>query len=174
MISLVLGWIGLGLPRPPLLMPIGLRVVLFPPRAWFWGRGIARFRVVRLGGPKVREARSNVADVQDAGDVFMYRDSSIAPLLDLRRRITAVMDVLDSMIRSGGSLARSVELTIQWDFNLRTGPVYPVTLDDLNLVRDGGIGEFRCVVGDLHCRLTVFVHEVVGHFFKTRMKQMRH
>ena len=46
-------------------------------------------------------ARSDVADVHEAGDVFMYRDSSFAPLLDLRRRIKAVMDVLDSMIRSG-------------------------------------------------------------------------
>ena len=53
-------------------------------------------------------ARGNDADVHEAGDVFMYRDSSIAPLLDPRRRFKAVMDVLDSMIRSGvffGSLS---------------------------------------------------------------------
>ena len=55
------------------------------------GLGSARFRV-----------GSNVADVHEAGDVFMYRDSSIAPLLDFSRRIKAVMGVLDSMIRSGG------------------------------------------------------------------------
>ena len=84
-------------------------------------RGGARFRVVRLGGAKVRKAHCNVADVFEAGDVFMYRDSSIAPLLDLRRRITAVMDVLDSMIRSGVSMARSLELTVQWDCILGTG-----------------------------------------------------
>ena len=72
------------------------------------GRGTARYRVVRLGGPEVRKARSSVADAHDAGDVFMFRDSSIAPLLDLRRRLKAVMDMLDSMIRNGGSLARSV------------------------------------------------------------------
>ena len=60
---------------------------------------------------------------------FMYRDSSIAPLLDLRRRIKAVMDVLDSVIRNGVSLARSVELTVQCDRILRAGPVYPVTLE---------------------------------------------
>ena len=66
---------------------------------------------------------------------------------------------MGSMIRSGVFLARSVELTIQWDCIIRTGPVYPITLDDFQLVRDGRIGEFRGVVGDLHCRLTDFVHK---------------
>ena len=111
----------------------------------------------------MRKARTNAADVREAGDVFMYRDSSIAPLLVLWRRIKAVMDVLDSMTRSGGSLARSAELTVQWDCILRTGLVSLITLDDLQLVRSGGIGEFRRVVGDLHCRLTDFVHKVVVH-----------
>ena len=71
------------------------------------------------------------------------------------------MDVLDSVIRSGVSLARSVELIVEWGKILWTGPVYPVTLDDLQSVWDGGIGEFRRVAGDLHCRLTDFVHKVV-------------
>ena len=35
----------------------------------------------------------------------MNRDSSAAPLLDLRRRFKAVMDVLDAMIRDGISLS---------------------------------------------------------------------
>ena len=41
------------------------------------GGGAARMRVVRLGGPKVRKARKNAAD----GGVFMYCDSSAAPLM---------------------------------------------------------------------------------------------
>ena len=90
--------------------------------------------VVRLGGHKVRKARGNAADAHDAADVFLYRDSSIAPLLDMRRRFKAVMDVLDSMIRNGVSLSRSVELSAQWDRILDIGPLYPVTLDDLNVV----------------------------------------
>ena len=57
------------------------------PRGWAW--------------PKVHKARGNIADVHDAGDVFMYRDSSVSPLLDLRRRFKSVMDVLDAMIRKG-------------------------------------------------------------------------
>ena len=72
------------------------------------------------------------------------------------------MDVLDSMIRSEVSLARSVELTAQVVKIVRIGPAYP-TLYDLQLVRDGGIGEFRRVVGGIHCRLTDFVHRVVVH-----------
>ena len=38
---------------------------------------------------------------------------------------------------------------------------YPMTLGDLQSVREGGIGELRRVAGDLHCRLTDFVHKVV-------------
>ena len=45
----------------------------------------------------------------------MYRDSSAAPLLDLRRRLKAVMDVPDVMFRGAVSLAHSVELSVQWD-----------------------------------------------------------
>ena len=72
-----------------------------PGRGPVLGRGRASFRVVRLGGHRVRKARGNAADAHDAADVFLYRDSSVAPLLDMRRRFKAVMDVLDAMIRSG-------------------------------------------------------------------------
>ena len=62
------------------------------------GRGSASFRVVRLGGHKVRKVRGNASDVVDGAGVFLYRDSSIAPLLDMRRRLKAVMDVLIPVI----------------------------------------------------------------------------
>ena len=104
--------------------------------------GIALFRVVRLGGHQVRKARGNVADAHDAADVFLYSGSSIAPLLDMRRRFKAVMDVLGAMIRSRVSLSRSVELTAQWDRILALEPLYPVTLDDLSIDRSMGIGVF--------------------------------
>ena len=58
-----------------------------PERGLVLGRGVARFRVVRLGGPKVRNVRGSVVDPVDGRDVRMYRDSSIVPLLDLRRRL---------------------------------------------------------------------------------------
>ena len=91
-----------------------------PTRFLVLGRGSALFQVVRLGGPLVKKARCNAADA-DAADVFLYRDSSIAPLLVLRRRFKAVMDVLGAMVQYGVSLARSVELTAQW----RTGFLLP-------------------------------------------------
>ena len=65
------------------------------------GRGSALLRVVRLGGYQVRKARANVADALDAADVFLYRDSPVAPLLDMRRGFKAVADVHGAMIRSG-------------------------------------------------------------------------
>ena len=86
------------------------------------GRGMARFRLVRLGGHEVRKVRSNAVYVHDAADVFLYLDSCIAPLLDTRRRFRAVMGVLDAMIRNGVSLARSVELTAQWGRIVAFGP----------------------------------------------------
>ena len=113
------------------------------------GGSAATMRAVRLGGPKVRKARTNVADAHEEGDVFLYRDSSAAPLLDLRRRIKAVMDVLDAMIRDGMSLARSVELTAQWDEILRVGPVNPISWEDFELARSGGLGECRRVLWEV-------------------------
>ena len=42
------------------------------------GRGHAQFSVVRLGGPKMRSARSRCADPGDGAQVDLYRDTSIA------------------------------------------------------------------------------------------------
>ena len=86
-----------------------------PDRGLVLGRGAVRLRTVRLGGPVKRPVRRNAADAREGEDVHLYRDSSAAPLLDLRRRLEAITDVLDGMIRDGVSLSRSVELLVQWD-----------------------------------------------------------
>ena len=78
-----------------------------PHRGLVLGRGQVLFKLVRLGGHQVWKVRGDAADVHDAADVFLYRDSSIAPLLDMRRRFKAVMDVLGAMIRYGASLSHS-------------------------------------------------------------------
>ena len=70
---------------------------------------------------------------------------------------------LGAMIRYGVSLARSVELTAQWDRILAAGPLYPVTLDNLSAVRGLGIGDFHRVVSDVHHRLSDFLHAIVVH-----------
>ena len=132
-----------------------------PTRCLVLGRESALCRIVRLGGKKVKKARSNAADALDAADVYLYRDSSFAPLLDMRRRFKAVLDVLGAMIRSGISRSRSVELTAQWTRILAAGPLYPVSLGDLHVVQGLGIGGFHRVVSDVHHRLSDFIHEVV-------------
>ena len=75
-----------------------------PSRGLILGRGTALFRRVQLGGPWVRTARASAADALDAADIFLYRDLSLPPLLDMRRRFKAVMDLLDAMVRYGVSL----------------------------------------------------------------------
>ena len=122
------------------------------------------FRVVRLGGHQLRKARGNATAALDAADFFLYRDSSIAPLLDMRRRFKAVTDVLDAMIRYGGSLSRSVELTAQWDDILALGPLYLLLWMIFMLLRVLVlVGDFHRVVSSVHRRLSDFIHEVVVH-----------
>ena len=111
----------------------------------------------------MKKARGNAAVALDAADVFLHRDSSIAPLLDMRSRFKAVMVVLGAMIQYGVSLSRSVELSSQWDRILAVGPLYPVTIDDLSVVRGMGFGDFHSVVADVHHRLSDFIHAVVVH-----------
>ena len=137
-----LGLFGLGLLSGPL-----------PSKGLVLGRCGALLRMVQLGGPWVRRARANAVDAHDAADVFLYRDSSIAPLLDMRRRFKSIINILDAMIRHGTFLSRSVELTAQWDEILAVGPLHPVTLDDLHAVEGSGLGDFHRVVGGVHHRL---------------------
>ena len=73
------------------------------------------------------------------------------------------MELLDAMIRCGVSLSRSLELSAQWDRILAVGPLYPVALDDLQVVRGVGLGDFFHVVCDVHRRLSDFIHAVVVH-----------
>ena len=112
---------------------------------------------------KVRKVRSSAVDPADGGCVHLYRDSSTAPLLDLRRRLKVVFDILGGIIREGFTLASSFELTSQWGYILSAGPLHPATMDDLLSVQGGGLDWFREVVGDLHDRLSDFTHRIVVH-----------
>ena len=112
--------------------------------------------VLRLGGPV-----ENFADPQEGGDVSLYHDVSTAPLLDLRRRFRLVANLLSAMIRDGVSLARSVELAVQWDAILRVGPIHPVSAADFLLAWAGDLGQCCQVVLGLHRRLSDFLHAVV-------------
>ena len=83
---------------------------LSPDRGLVLGRGMVRMRTVRLGGPVVRSVRRNAADGGEVDDVSLNRDSSAAPVLDLRRKLKAILDLLDAIIRCGASFTRAVEL----------------------------------------------------------------
>ena len=61
------------------------------------GRGAFLIRTVRLGGLLKRPVRRNAADAREGEDVHLYRDSSAARMLDLRRRLKAIMDILEGM-----------------------------------------------------------------------------
>ena len=93
----------------------------------------------------------------------MYHDASTSVMLDLRRRFKAVVDVLRAVIRDGVTLAQSLELKVQWDGILRIGPVFPITMQDFDMVRNGVLGDWLQVVEGLHRRLSDFFPEVVVH-----------
>ena len=95
--------------------------------------------------------------------MFMYLDDSTAVLLDLRRRFKGVVDVLRAVIRDGVTLARSLELTVQWNGILPIGLVFPITFLDFGMARSGGLGVWLQVVEGLHRRLSDFIHGVVVH-----------
>ena len=61
------------------------------------------------------------------------------------------------------SLARSVDLTVQWKCVLRVGPDPSISLEDLESVQGVDIGEFR-LIGDMHGRLSDFIHGVLFFF----------
>ena len=83
-----------------------------PRRGLVLGRGMVRLRSVRLGGPIVRSIRRNAAGIGEIDDVSLYRDSSAAPVLDLRRKLKAVLNLLDAFVRCGASLTRMLNCLI--------------------------------------------------------------
>ena len=132
-----------------------------PDRGFHLGRGVARFNEVRLGGPKVRKARARCSDPGDGAQVDLYRDASVAPLVDLRRRFRAVLDVLAAIRRSGFSVSRGLELTRQWDAITVAGPMGTVTSGALERASGLGLVDMEVFVAGLHLDLDKFLQAVV-------------
>ena len=130
---------------------------LVPVRGLVLGRGMARMRTVRLGGPMVRSVRRSAVGDGDVDDVSLYRDSSAAPVLDLRRNLKAILDLLDSTIRWGASVARDVQLIHLWDSVVRLGSLGSVRLEEYAAARICGVGESRRLVAELYGRVSAFV-----------------
>ena len=119
-----------------------------PDRGLVLGRGMVHIRTVRLGGPVVRSVRRNAADGGEVDDVSLYRDSSAAPVLDLRRKFKAILDLLDAIIRCGASLTRAVELSHLWDCVVRLGPLGSVSVEEYAAARTCGVGHRLLLVVD--------------------------
>ena len=94
-----------------------------------------------------------------ASDVFIFRDSSIAPLLDMRSRFRFFfVNVLDSKIRKGASQARSDVLAVQCDKILIVAALYPVTLEGFQAVRSSSC--WCCSPWDQRFHPRVVVHRI--------------
>ena len=63
-------------------------------------------------------------------------------LLDLKRRLKAVLDLLGCVVWDGFTLSRGRELHIQWRCILRHGPSSPLTWDDLDIRPEVGLDLF--------------------------------
>ena len=116
-----------------------------------------------MGGPIVRSVRRNAADGGEVDDVSLYRDSSSAPVLDLRRKLKAILDLLDAIIRCGVSLTRAVELSHLWDCVVRMGLLGSVSVEDYVAARSCGVGESRRLVAGLYDRVSTFIRGIVAH-----------
>ena len=110
-----------------------------PDRGLVLGRGKVRIRTVRLGGPIVRSVRRGTIGDGEFDDVSLYRDYSAAPVLDLRRNLRAILDLLDSISRSGASLARDVQLVHLWDSVVRLGSLGSVHVQEYEVARVCGL-----------------------------------
>ena len=132
-----------------------------PERGFYLGRGVARFNRVRLGGPKVRKARTRCSDPGDGAQVDLYRDASIAPLVDLRRRFRAVLDVSAAIRRSGFTVSRGLELTRQWDAIMIAGPMGTVSAEALERASRLELADMEVLVAALHLELDKFLQAVV-------------
>ena len=137
-------------------MLIGLQDALFLSGAHFWCVVVHGFVWLGLVGPRFVRRGSNVAHVHEVHDVFMYRDSSVAPLLDLRRAIKGChgcVGLHDSKWGLFGSVCKA-HCPVEGNFQDWSCPSFPLWMTF-------GFGEFRRVAGALHCRLTGCVHKVV-------------
>ena len=107
----------------------------------------------------MKRARSDAADVVDAALVFLYRDSSIAPPPDMRRRLKAVMDVLGAFIRYAcrSFIGRLNLLLSGTRFGLLVLCIMSLLMISM-WIRGLGTGEFDQVVFGVHHRLSDFSH----------------
>ena len=88
----------------------------------------------------MRRARARYSDPGDGALVDLDKDRSIAPLVGLRRRQRAVLDVIAAICRSGFTVSRGLELTRQWGSVVAARPKGTVIAEALARVAGLGFG----------------------------------
>ena len=119
----------------------------------------------RLGGVRLMKVRPYRSDPGEAEDLAGMHLCSLAPVLRLRRRLKICVDIAAAILTKGFSLARSLELSQQWEKVLASGPVGPFT--ELAFLGPGGMGEFHAWVVVLH-------DGVVGHIRRVVSRRREH
>ena len=84
-----------------------------------------------MGGSKVHKSRSNFSGPTDGSNVGLYRDYSTARILNQRRRLTAMLDMLDGIDRDGISLSGCLEHGAPWKKVLSNCLARPMVPGDL-------------------------------------------
>ena len=122
-------------------------------------------RAVASGGVKLSKSRSSFTDPTDGESLWLHRDvwSSV---LDQRKRLKAVLNVLHGFARSGCSLSRSIGFGTVWEKVLSVGAVGSKLLTTW-------YGLFHDDVGRLYARLGDFFRDVVRDWWDSALRGWR-
>ena len=85
----------------------------------------------------------------------------MAPLVDLRRRLRAVLDIIAAIGRSGFTVSRGLELTRQWGSIIAGGPQGNITAGALARVAGLGLVDMEASVVDLPQTSDSFLQNIV-------------
>ena len=125
------------------------------------GRGRLALVRERLGGVQLKKARPYRSDPGEAEDLAGQCLFFLAPFLRLRRRLKICIDIASSIMVRGFTVARSLELTRQWERVLSDSPAGPFS--DLEFVGSGGLGDYHAWVVALYNRVVNYIRNIVIH-----------
>ena len=127
----------------------------------------------KLGGVQMIKARLYRSNPGEADDVAGYCTPSLVPVLRLRRRLKVCIDIAASIMTHVFSLARSFELSQQWEKVLAAGPVGPVT--QVEFLGLGGLQEYHAWVVAMYNQVVelILICNVVIHRKEHNIKAWR-
>ena len=92
-------------------------------------------------------------------------------MIRLRRRLKICIDIAASILVHGFTLAKSFELSQQWEKILADGPAGPVTR--LEFLGTGGLQDYHAWVVALYNQVVEFIRKVVIHRREHNIKAWR-